>query len=417
MRTYAAMIILFFVSMTLSAQEKLLNRNDVQNALKHIEKNYDRFLKKQIQIAEIPAPPFHEAKRARFMTEEFKRLGLKQVHIDSAGNVLGLRKGRKPHMLVISAHLDTVFPEGTDVSVQRNGQRYLGPGLVDDSLGLMNLLALIEALKATGIQTESSLLFVATVGEEGLGDLRGVKYLFLKSDYRDRIKAFISIDGAKPGRITNSALGSKRYRVTVTGPGGHSYGAFGLVNPAHALGQIIARFTSVGVPGDPKTTYNVGRLGGGTSVNSIPFEVWMEVDMRSESSEELKKLEAFFLQTVAQGVRAENLFRVASDSKLKVRSERIGDRPSGTIPDSSALVQKAKWAITALGFTPRTTTSSTDANIPISLGIPAITTGGGGTSGGAHSLKEWFDPREAHKGIQKNLLLVLAAARIVPSQN
>ena len=413
----ATMIVMFLVSTASHAQEHLLARKDVQGTLHFIEQNYDRFLKKQIQIAEIPAPPFQEAKRASFMAEEFKGLGLAQVHIDSAGNVLGLRRGRDLQVLVISAHLDTVFPEDTDVRVKKEGERYLGPGLVDDSLGLMNLLALIEALNTADIRTDTSLLFAATVGEEGLGDLRGIKYLFLKSDYRHLIEAFISIDGAKSGRITNGALGSKRYRVTVSGPGGHSYGAFGLVNPAHALGRMIAQFTTIGVPAAPKTTYNVGRIGGGTSVNSIPFEAWMEVDMRSESTEELMKLEAFFLQTVQQGVRAENLFRVASNSKLEARSERIGDRPSGVTPDSSALVRAAQWATTALGFTPRLTISSTDANIPISLGIPAITTGGGGTSGGAHSLNEWFNPRKAHKGIQKNLLLLLAYAKIAPSPN
>lgn len=404
---YLSFILILLIATPLNAQEDLLSQSNVRTALKYIEENYNRYLQKQIRIAEIPAPPFKETVRAKFIASEFKHLGLKNVSIDAEGNVLGWRHGRGAHTLAISAHLDTVFPEGTDVKVKREGNRYLGPGLVDDSLGLMNLLALIETLNKAKIQTENTLLFIGTVGEEGLGDLRGVKYLFNEGKYRHDINAFISIDGAGTGHITNGALGSKRYRVTITGPGGHSYGRFGRVNPAHAMGQIIARFTIMGVPKDPKTTYNVGRIGGGTSVNSIPFENWMEVDMRSESNEELLKLEQLFLQTVKQGIDAENLYRAASETELQVKTERIGDRPSGKTAVDTDIVKAAQWATKAIGDTPVFRISSTDANIPISMGIPAIGIGGGGKSKNAHSLHEWFEPEQAYKGIQRNLLLIL----------
>ena len=392
----------------LHAQDALLARPDIRSALDHIEKNYDRYLKKQIEIAETPAPPFKEAVRGRFMASEFKRVGLKGVQTDKEGNVLGWRRGRSDSTLVISAHLDTVFPEGSDVTVKREGDRLIGKGLVDDSLGLMDLLALSEALDAVKIQTEQNLLFVATVGEEGLGDLRGVKYLFEKSPLKNSINAFISIDSADPKGITNGTLGSKRYRITVKGTGGHSWGNFGRVNPAHALGKIIARFTSKKTSADPKTSYNIGRISGGTSLNSIPFEAWMEVDMRSVSREALKDLEQVFLKTVKQGIEDENVFREKSNSKLKVDIDVIGDRPSGVTSANDALVKAAQWATKAVELEPKLKMSSTDSNIPISMGIPAITVGGGGKAGDMHSPSEWYNPADAHIGLQRILLLVMS---------
>ncbi|MCF6310844.1 MAG: M20/M25/M40 family metallo-hydrolase [Verrucomicrobiales bacterium] len=373
----------------------------------HIEKNYERYLGKQIEIAEIPAPPFKEEKRGRFMASEFKRIGLQDVHTDKIGNVLGWRRGSSDRTLVISAHIDTVFPEGSDVTVKREGHRLIGKGLVDDSLGLMGLLALPEVLDAANIKTELNLLFVATVGEEGLGDLRGVKYLFEKGPLKNRIDAFISIDLADPQEITNGALGSKRYRITVKGVGGHSWEDFGRVNPAHALGQIIANFTSKTTSTDPKTSYNIGRIGGGTSVNSIPFEAWMEVDMRSANREALKTLEQVFLKSVREGIAVENKFRSSSKSKLEVEIEAIGDRPSGTTLESDALVRAAVWATKGVNLKPKLIMRSTDSNIPISKGIPAITVGGGGKAGNLHSPNEWYNPTNAHLGLQRILLLVM----------
>lgn len=402
------LFILTFIVSPVHAQDALLSRADIRTAIEYIERNYDQYLQKQIEISEIPAPPFKETERGRFMVAEFKRVGLKNIQTDEVGNVLGWRRGRSDQTLVISAHLDTVFPEGTDVTVKQDGDRLVGAGLVDDSLGLMALLALVEALNVAKIKTEQNLLFVATVGEEGLGDLRGVKYLFKQSPLRDRIDAFISIDGDNALKITNGALGSKRYRITVKGTGGHSWGNFGRVNPAHALGQIIAHFTTMPVPSDPKTSYNIGRIGGGTSVNSIPFEAWMEVDMRSESNEALEQLEKVFLNTVKQGVDAENLFRTAAKSELTVDIDMIGHRPSGATPEDQPLVSAAQWATKAVDMEPELNVSSTDANIPISMGIPAITVGGGGTGGNTHSPNEWYNPTGAHIGLQRILLLVMS---------
>jgi tripeptide aminopeptidase len=406
----------FTLCFAVTAQESLLSRDDIQGGLQYIVANYERFIEKQIQISEIPAPPFKEQTRAEFMAGEFKRVGLDEVETDAAGNVLGWRRGRSDGVLAITAHLDTVFPEGTDVRVTRNGDRLHGPGLMDDALGLMDLLALVETMDHAQLTTAEDLLFVATVGEEGLGDLRGVKQLFLNEPMKGRIDAFISIDGASPRGITHRALGSKRYRITVNGTGGHSWADFGRVNPAHALGRIIASFTAMPVPTKPRSSYNIGRIGGGTSVNSIPFEAWMEVDMRSESNEALQELEKVFLSTVNQGIDAENLFRSTEGSKLTVDVDMIGDRPSGTIPRNDPLVVAAKWAAEVLDLEPHYGIGSTDANIAISMGIPAISIGGGGIGGEAHSPSEWYDPREAHVGLQRILLLVMAydqaAARV-----
>src|SRR5947209_13083271 len=273
------------------AQNPLTAQPDVKSAMDYIEQHQQAHLDKQVQIAEIPAPGFHEEQRAAALVKEFERVGLTGVETDPMGNDLGWHKGHSPKALVIAAHLDTVFPAGTDVKVKRKDGRLNGPGLVDDTRGLAAILALAEALKHAGIQTEHTLLFVADVGEEGLGSLRGIRYLFHEGKYRDRLEAFISIDSTSGNQITASEMGSRRYKITVKGPGGHSYLNFGRVNPIHAMGRIIAKFAEIDVPANPKTTYNVGRIGGGTSVNSIPFECWMEVDMRSSDEGELDKLE------------------------------------------------------------------------------------------------------------------------------
>ncbi|MFT4604028.1 MAG: tripeptide aminopeptidase [Rhodothermales bacterium] len=391
-----------------TAQEELTSRTDVVSAMSQLETRYSDYTEWQIQISEIPAPPFEEAERAAFLASEFRRIGLEEVQIDAAGNVTGLRPGVSDSILVLSAHLDTVFPPGTDVTVKREGSRLVGPGIADDAAGLMALMALASEIGRAGIETHRSLLFVGTVGEEGLGDLRGVKHLVREGPYRDRIAAFVSIDGTSPTRIVHQALGSRRYRVTITGPGGHSWGAFGRVNPAHALGGIIARFTAMPVPEDPKTTYNIGRIGGGTSVNSIPFEAWMEVDMRSTSQSSLERIEQLFLGAVQQSVEAENLFRSASGTKLTVDPALIGDRPGGETSTDQAVYQAAAWATRAMGLEPDPAQSSTDSNIPISMGIPAVTIGAGGSSENAHSLAEWFDPTGGHIGLQRALLMILA---------
>lgn len=406
-RIAIALIVLLVVAEPAQAQEGVLSRPEVENAFARIEADYARYVELQIKISQVPAPPFREAERALFMRDQFRARGIDDAHIDDAGNVIALRPGSSDRTLVLSAHLDTVWPIEVDVTVQRDGTRLTGPGILDDAVGLVSLLGILDALNSGGFETEANLLFVGTVGEEGIGDLKGVKHLFRESPFAGSIDAFVSIDGAGPARIVTGATASKRYRVTVSGPGGHSYGAFGIVNPAHALGNIIARFTSMPVPSEPKTTYSIGRIGGGTSVNTIPDSVWMEVDMRSTSNETLGELERRFLAAVEMGVAEENLFRSASGTALSVDPVLIGDRPTGQTGEDSAIYRAAAASSELVGFIPSVGTSSTDSNIPMSMGIPAVTVGGGGRGGGAHRTEEWYDFEDAHLGLQRLLAMVL----------
>lgn len=382
-----------------------------------LERDHDKMVADIVTLTEIPSPPFKEQKRGDAVLALFKQTKLTNVERDPEGNVLGLRKGTGGGPLVaIAAHLDTVFPEGTNVTVTRTGTRLAAPGVGDDTRSLAVLLAIIRAMDETNVQTTSDILFVADVGEEGPGDLRGMKQLFIKGPYKDRIKMFVSIDGTGAGNgITYGAVGSKRYHVTFKGPGGHSYGAFGLVNPAFAMGNAINKFSHTIVPKSPKTTFNVGVMGGGTSVNSIPNEVWMDVDMRSESRDALNTIDKSFAALVAQAVTEENAARSTSAGKITVDLKLIGDRPSGQTSKDSPLVQTASAVVRALGMTPDLGFSSTDANIPISLGIPAITIDSGGTGGRAHALDEWIDVEKTSslKGISAGLALLftLAGAR------
>lgn len=405
--SWVVLLALLFSGNTVLAQQGILSRSDVIEAFESIEANYGQYVDLQIEISEVPAPPFGEQERALFMRDLFRERGIEDASIDEAGNVIAMRPGSTDRILILSAHLDTVWPIEVDVAVKREGTRLTGPGILDDAVGLVSLIGLLDVLEAGNFETDANLLFVGTVGEEGIGDLKGVKYLFRDSPFAGAIDAFVSIDGAGPARIVTGATASKRYRVTVAGPGGHSYGAFGIVNPAHALGNIISHFTSSPVPEEPKTTYSIGRMGGGTSVNTIPQEVWMEVDMRSTSNEALAELEQHFLAAVEMGVAEENFFRSASGTKLSVEPLLIGDRPTGQTDEASALFQAAAVSSAMLGFEPSTGTSSTDSNIPMSMGIPAVTIGGGGTGGGAHRPEEWYDYEDAHLGLQRLLTMVL----------
>jgi tripeptide aminopeptidase len=397
---------------------RLLNSPKFKAAEAYIDKDHDRFVHEIIQLTEIPAPPFKEEMRGRAYLEMLRQHGLTNVEMDAEGNVMGIRKGLGTGPLIaIAAHLDTVFPEGTNVKVKRMGTTLAAPGVGDDSRGLAVLLAMIRAMDNAKIQTASDILFVGDVGEEGPGDLRGMKYLFLKGPYKDKIKMFLSLDPAGPGNdITNGAVGSKRYKVTFKGPGGHSYGAFGIVNPAFALGNAISKFARVAVPFAPRTTYNVGLIGGGTSVNSIPYESWMEVDLRSESRDELKKLEDAFIRIMREAADEENSARSTAQGRIEVENRLIGDRPSGTIPTTAPIVQTAAAVIKAAGMTPVYSNSSTDANIPISMGIPAITLDSGGRGGRPHALDEWIDVEKASsvKGISIAMGILLSLAGMVP---
>jgi acetylornithine deacetylase/succinyl-diaminopimelate desuccinylase-like protein len=387
---------------------RLLKDARIKQAVDAIRAAEPQTIETQVAICEIEAPPFKEAKRAEAYARLFREAGLQNVRIDQAGNVLGERPGAQPRPhLVFSAHLDTVFPEGTDVKVKREGSVLRGPGISDDCRGLALLLAIARALNQAGIRTPGSITFVGTVGEEGLGDLRGVKQLF-DDTLKGRIDRFVSIDGGGLG-ITNGAVGSVRYRVTFKGPGGHSYGDFGLSNPIHALGRAIAAFADFQVPASPRTTFSVGRIGGGTSVNSIPFEAWMEVDMRSIDPAALRALEQKFLSAVDGAMSAED--KRWNKRVLSVDKQVVGNRPAGQTPATSPIVLAAVSATQALGLPVSLGDSSTDANVPINRGIPAITIDGGGSGSGTHALDEAFDTTDSWQGSQRALLICLALAQ------
>jgi acetylornithine deacetylase/succinyl-diaminopimelate desuccinylase-like protein len=369
-------------------------------------------LDQQVSICEIPAPPFGEARRAAEYRRRLSALGLRNTRIDSEGNVIAERPGvGSGPTVVIAGHLDTVFPESTDVRTRRVGGRIHGPGIGDDCRGLAVVLAVARAFQRAAVRTNGTIIFVGNVGEEGPGNLRGVKHLYEK-ELKGRIDYFISVDGTGLG-MTSRAVGSNRYRVTYKGPGGHSYGDFGMPSPIHALGRAIARLADVPVPSSPKTTFNVGIVRGGTSVNSIAFEASMDVDMRSESAQALADVDARVRRLLVEALDAENTR--AQDAKLRLNLviDTIGIRPAGAQPDTAAIVRSALTAASALGFTVRPGASSTDANVPIGLGLAGIAIDGGGRGDGAHSLDEWYeDGPQGWLGPQWAALIVATLAGV-----
>lgn len=363
-------------------------------------------LNQQVEICEIPAPPFGEAVRAEAMRQKFVALGLRNVRIDAEGNVIGERPGTGAGPRVaLTAHLDTVFPDSV-ISIVRQGTRLSGPGIGDDCRGLAVILAVARALEQQRVQHPGTIVFVATVGEEGPGNLRGVRHLFDRQS-AGRLDGFISVDGAGLG-LTSRAVGSHRYRVVFEGPGGHSFGAFGMPNPIHALGRAINQLSELVVPISPRTTFNVGLIDGGTSVNSIAMTASMDIDFRSERQDILDQLDGRLRRVVADAVEAEKRRWAPSTVALSARIEDIGRRPAGGQPDSAPIVQSALRTARVLGFDPGTGASSTDSNYPMSLGIPAVTIDGGGNGRGAHSDSEWYDDgAEGWKGPQWAMLLTL----------
>ncbi|MFM7750747.1 MAG: M20/M25/M40 family metallo-hydrolase [Opitutaceae bacterium] len=358
------------------------------------ERDFDRFVAELIQLTEIPAPPFGEKARGEAFARLLREAGIEDISTDAEGNVIGVRRGRgQGPLLGVAAHLDTVFPAGTDVRVKRSGTRLIAPGVGDDTRGLAFVLAFTRAIREAKIETPGDMLIIGNVGEEGQGDLRGMRYLFTRGPWRGRIARFISVDGGNLDVVTNGGLGSLRYRVTFKGPGGHSWGAFGQVNPAFALGNAMAKLGKVVVPKRPKVSYNVGVVSGGTSVNSIPFEVAMEVDMRSASPEELRKIDAEFKRIVAEAVEEENAARQTTFGRVTVELRLIGERPSGTTPPDSPIARQIAGTMQVFDKVPVWETSSTDANIPISLGIPAVAIARNSANKGGlgHSLDEWTD--------------------------
>lgn len=393
---------------------KLVVHKKVKKAFVHIADLEKETKANHILLTEIPAPPFKEAARAKKFAELLAAAGVDSVWIDAVGNVIAKRKGTKGgRTILIEGHLDTVFPEGTDVKVVARGDTLAAPGIGDDTRALAVLLTLVKVMNAAEIQTEADVLIAGTVGEEGQGDLRGMKQLFGKSGLD--IDTHIALDGTATDRIVNRGVGSHRYRIAYKSDGGHSYGSFGMVNTHVALGKAIAYWSKdadayIAQPG-PKTTYSVSVIGGGTSVNSIPFESWMEVDMRSESDERLKQVDDYLQLALQRALKEVNdSKKIGNDMTLEVKM--MGDRPSGTSELSQALTQRMMAIIQQNGQKPKLGASSTNANVPLSLGIPSITIGSGGVAGGAHSLGEWFLNKDGYVGIQNSLLILLAEAGI-----
>jgi len=391
--------------------ESLRARADIAAAFETIEGMRARNNERLIALTEIAAPPFEEDTRAADLASRLEALGLEDVSIDDAGNVIARRPGTDgARTVAIAAHIDTVFPAETDVTVRREGDVFYAPGIGDNTRGVVAMLAIIEAMETHGIETLADILFIGDVGEEGLGDLRGIRHLF--RDGGPKIDSFIAIDGGDTARLVTTAVGSNRYRVTFKGPGGHSYGAFGRAHPHQALAEAITRFTQKAEPitkDGTKATFSVGRIGGGTSINSIPFTSWMEVDMRSSDPAKLAELDAAFQSAMQDALEVENERRRENDA-LTVEITSVGKRPAGSTELNSSLVQNAGAAVALMGLEPEFTASSTDANIPMSLGVPAITISRGGVSKNAHAPNESWEDKDSHIAIQAALLLLVAEA-------
>lgn len=398
----------------LKETEKLAKNKQIQAAFQSIVSQNKRNREELIMLTEIPAPPFMETKRGERFAAMLKDAGIDSVWTDKVGNVIGLRKGKKRNRTVaFDAHLDTVFPLETDVKVKIKGDTLFAPGIGDNTQGVVMIVSVLRALEEAKVETEADILFIGSVGEEGPGDLRGVKYLF--TDQSPRIDSWIAVDGGELGRMSNMGLGSYRYRVTFKGPGGHSWGAFGLANPQHALGSAIHYFSKVAdkfTRSGARTSYNVGRIGGGTSVNSIAFESWMEVDMRSEIPENLNLVDSLLKASVQQALQEHNAMKRMGPA-LTVEIKKIGDRPSGELPENLPLVQRAMASITTFGVSPKVGRGSTNSNTPIAKGIPAVTLGRGGKSGNAHALNEWWYDDEGYKSIQAALLTLVSEAGMI----
>jgi len=388
---------------------ELAERPAVKAALAAARMLEPQTIESQVKFSEIPAPSFKEGARGEELRRAFVQLGLRNVRVDRAGNVLGDRPGAAAHPhVVVAAHLDTVFPEGTPVKVKRDGAVLRGPGIGDDSRGLAVLTGIIRALSQASVQTDGPITFVADVGEEGLGDLRGMKELF-DVTLKGTIDQFITIDGTGLG-VAHTFVGSRRYRVTYRGPGGHSFGAFGVPNPIDAIGRAVAKISAIQVPAEPRTTFNVGRIGGGTSVNSIPVEAWMELDLRSVATAQLAALETSVQRALSAALSEENA-RWRSPGTLTMTRQVVGERAAAETPAGSMIVQAALSATRAVGASPVSTVSSSDANYPASLGIPAIEIGGGGRGTDAHAPTEAFDSSDSWLGTQRALLLTIALAQ------
>ncbi len=369
-------------------------------------------LRSQTVISEIPAPTGNESRRAMWIASRFTALGLADVRTDRAGNVIGRRAGASAAPAVaVCAHLDTVFPLDTPLRVRRDGSRLAGPGIGDNGRGLAAMLALAEEIDGVRIRVRAPIDFVATTGEECAGDLRGAKAFFAGA--AGQIAAAIALDGAGDERVVHRALGARRFRVTYRGTGGHSWAAYGVANPVHAAAAAVATLGALSLPQEPRTALTVGRIGGGIAVNAIPECGWFEVDLRSASAVVLERYDRDIRAAAHAAEAAENARRAPGTRALTVAIEVIGDRPCGDVPADDPLVVAAIEATRLIGREADLATASTDANVPISLGIPAVAIGAGGTGGDAHTVSEWYDNAEGTLGLARALTTIVSAAGLV----
>jgi tripeptide aminopeptidase len=388
---------------------RIAEMRSVHAAFAYLHNQEMEFRRWQRDLTEIPAPPFGEAARSEWLRQRFTALGLDSVQVDDLGNVLGvLHSGIDAPVTGISAHLDTVFPQGTALKTREEANRLYGPGISDNAAGVTALLAVATALKRAQLKPATNILFIGNVGEEGEGNLRGMRHLFSASPWREAIKSLLVIDGAGTDTYVNQALGSRRFEITFRGPGGHSWSDFGVPNPIILLSRALARFSEVQAPESPRTTFNVGVVSGGTSVNSIPESATARVDLRSASMEEMQKLEDRLRECVAEAWREAPLSHRSGDLKVTLAIESIGDRPAAELPANARILQIVRAVDKHLRIESFPRIASTDANVPLSLGIEATTIGAGGDGGGAHTLREWFDCSNRDLGLKRILLVLLA---------
>jgi len=388
--------------------EKIADDPTCAQALAWIDKNVRWVTDQQIALSEIPAPEFAEASRGLYLQKLLEAAGLK-VHTDKIGNVIGERPGADPNSIILlAAHLDTVFPAGTDVRIKKNGNRIVGPGIADNGAGLAALVGVARAFAEGRVRTNKTIVFAGDVGEEGEGNLRGIRALV--NSYGSHLAAVIAVDGASTEHITTQGIASHRFEVVITGPGGHSWSDFGAPNPITALARGIVKFSSVPVPEDPRSSYNFGIVEGGTSVNSIPARAVVKVDLRSEDESEVAKMESVLREAMQAGLKEEMAAARDAKAELKVDFHSLGLRPAGKLPENSPLLDAIRSVDRFLGTRSRLERSSTDANIPLSLGIPAVSIGGGGKGSGSHTLDEWYDPTGRELGLKRLFLSTVVLA-------
>jgi acetylornithine deacetylase/succinyl-diaminopimelate desuccinylase-like protein len=382
---------------------------NVHAAFTYLHNQEAEFRRWQRELTEIPSPPFGEAARSEWLRQRFTKLGLENVQVDELGNVIGLLSREPAAPLIgVSAHLDTVFPHGTALKTREEGSRLFGPGISDNAAGVTALLAMATVLKRAGLKLPTNIAFIGNVGEEGEGNLRGMRHLFSTPQWRNAIQSLLVIDGAGTDTYVNQALGSRRFEITFRGPGGHSWSDFGIPNPIILLSRALAHFSEVLIPESPRTTFNVGVVSGGTSVNSIPESATARVDLRSASKEELQKLEDRLRECVAEAWREVPLSHRAGDPKVTLALESIGDRPAAELPADARILRIVRAVDKHLRIESFPRLASTDANVPLSLGIEATAIGAGGDGGGAHTLREWFDCANRDLGLKRILLVLLA---------